>query len=347
MMEKHLTEIEAIIKDCKKVLVIQADNPDADSLGSALALEDILENKGISVALYCSIDVPEYIRYLEGWDRVANSIPRDFDASIIVDASTTTLLERVLKDPVKKNWLKAKPCIVLDHHAVVDNPIPFATVEITEGTMSSSGELIYHVAKKLHWVIPVLAQKFIMASILGDTQGLTNQLAGPDTYRVMAEMIEAGVSRPELEESRRLLGKMVPEIYNYKAALITRTSFSDEGKIADVVIPQTEINMYSPLYNPAPLILSDMLQVANVLVGIVLKKYDDGKITAAIRCNPGAPIAGELAQHFGGGGHAYASGFKYMTSQDFSDVRTECLKLATELLATKQIKNDQITQHTF
>jgi phosphoesterase RecJ-like protein len=347
MMEKHLPEIEAIINNCKKVLIIQADNPDADSLGSALALEEIFENKGIKTALYCSIDVPDYLRYLPGWDRVEHTIPRDFDASIIVDASTTTLLERILKDPIKKNWLNAKPCIVLDHHAVVNNPIPFATVEITEATMSSSGELIYHVAKALNWDVPLAAQKCIMASILGDTQGLTNQLAGAPTYRVMAEMIEAGVSRPDLEESRRQLGKMVPEIYAYKAALINRTTFSDEGRIADVVIPQNEISTYSPLYNPAPLILSDMLQVSDVLVGIVMKKYDDGKITAAIRCNPGAPIAGELAQHFGGGGHAYASGFKYTSSREFSDIREECMRLAAELLATKRVNNDQAVQYSF
>ncbi len=59
-----------------------------------------------------------------------------------------------------------------------------------------------------------------MSSILGDTQGLSNELASAQTYHIMADMVEAGVSRPRLEELRREYGKMPPEIYTYKATLI-------------------------------------------------------------------------------------------------------------------------------
>ena len=53
-----------------------------------------------------------------------------------------------------------------------------------------------------------------MSSILGDTQGLSNDLASAQTYRIMADMVEAGVNRPKLEELRREYGKMPPEIYS-------------------------------------------------------------------------------------------------------------------------------------
>jgi nanoRNase/pAp phosphatase (c-di-AMP/oligoRNAs hydrolase) len=172
----------------------------------------------------------------------------------------------------------------------------------------------------------------IMASILGDTQGLANQLASPETYRIMASMIEAGVDRPALEELRRDYGKMDPEIYRYKAALIKRSEFSADGRVASVSVPQDEIKKYSPLYNPAPLIQTDMLQTKGVAAAIVFKTYTDGRVTAAIRCNPGAPIAARLAEHFGGGGHTYASGFKVTDGRSFDEIKTECLKRAEELL---------------
>lgn len=331
-MYPEATKIKAYIDDAKRIVIVQADNPDADSLGSALALEHILGDLGKEPLLYCAVDMPSYLRYMSGWDRVNQELPKQFDLSIIVDASTMTLLER-LKDSAQAGWLGTKPCIVLDHHKVVEQPIPFARLTINDASRASAGELIYLLAKQLDWNVSVAAQEFLMSSILGDTQGLSNDLASPETYRVMADMIEAGVNRPKLEELRREYAKMPPEIYNYKATLIQHTEFSSDGTIASVTVPQAEINRYSPLYNPGPLIQGDMLQTSGVAVAIVFKHYDDGKITAAIRCNPGVGIAAELAGNFNGGGHPYASGFKITDGRTFSDLKAQCLQKAAELVA--------------
>ncbi len=324
-------QVRQIIDKANKIVIVQADNPDGDSLGSALALEHILGDLGKETTLYCAVDMPTYLRYLPGWDRVQKELPRQFDASIIVDASTMTLFER-LEASEGRNWLAAKPCIVLDHHEVVENVIPFATATINDYKVSSAGELIYHLTKQLGWPLSVEAQECLMTSILGDTQGLSNQLAKAETYRVMAQFVENGVDRPKLEEARREAGKMPPEIYRYKAALIERSQFAADGRVAYVSVPQNEINQYSPLYNPAPLIQGDMLQTAGVLVAIVFKVYTDGKVTAAIRCNPAAPVGAKLAEHFGGGGHAFASGFKVTNGKRFEEIKEECLIKAGDLL---------------
>jgi phosphoesterase RecJ-like protein len=340
-------QIKGILAAARKIVVVQADNPDADSLGSALALEHILGEQGKEVALYCGVDAPGYLHYLRGWDRVQRDLPSSFDASIVVDASTMTLLEK-LSQSGQKGWLAGKPCIVLDHHESVDNVIPFATVMINDGGRAATGELIYQLAKQLEWPLPKPAMECIMTAILGDTQGLTNQLASAGTYRVMAEIVEAGVDRPALEEIRRSYSKMPVEIFKYKASLIAHTEFSGDHRIASVVVPQVEINQYSPLYNPAPLIQNDMLQTTGVAVTIVFKSYDDGHITAAIRCNPGAGIGAELAKHFGGGGHAYASGFKLVTSRPLNEVKSECLSIASQLLAKLEEDNpDETIQYAY
>jgi phosphoesterase RecJ-like protein len=324
-------KIQHIIDEVITVVIIQADNPDADSLGSALALEQILGAMGKQPYLYCGVEIPGYLRYLSGWDRVSSELPKQFDASIIVDASTTTLLEK-LQQSGQQAWVAAKPCIVLDHHATVDHLIPYATVNVTDGERSSTGELIYVIAKELQWPLGVTAQTHIMTAILGDTQGLSNQLAKAQTYKIMGEMIAAGVDRATLEEARRAYSKMPAVIYKYKARLIDHSEITDDGSVICVTVPQIEINQYSPLYNPGPLIQGDMLQVEGVRVAIVFKSYDDGKVTAAIRCNPGAGIGALLASHFGGGGHDYASGFKVTGSRPFEDIKAECLSFAQALL---------------
>jgi nanoRNase/pAp phosphatase (c-di-AMP/oligoRNAs hydrolase) len=67
-------------------------------------------------------------------------------------------------------------------------------------------------------------------------------------------------------------------------------------------------------------------------VAIAFKTYNDGHITGKIRCNFGKAIAADLAKHFGGGGHPYASGFKITTGKPFEDIKKDCIQTATELL---------------
>ncbi len=347
MYTEQSKQIQNLVTTAQRIVVVQADNPDADSLGSALALEHILSDLGKDVALYCGVNTPEYLRYMGGWDRVLSELPSNFDLSIIVDASTYVLFEK-LQQNGQMSRLKTKPCIVLDHHANVDKPLDFAAVSIVDPNAASTGDLIYNLSSELGWSVNVDAAERIMSSILGDTQGLTNELTTARTYRTMADLTDIGADRPQLEELRRAAGKMVPKIFSYKADLIKRTVFEADGRIASVVLNQTELNEFSPLYNPVPLVQPDMLQVKDVCLSIVFKVYDDGRITGAIRSNHDYPVAGILAEAMGGGGHPHASGFKVTDGRAFDDIKSECKKRAIELLdKIDEEKPDETVQYSF
>lgn len=323
--------IRAAVEQAQRIVIIQADNPDADSLGSALALEHILGDLGKDIVLYCGVNMPEYLRYMSGWDRVVDTLPSQFDLSIVVDASTYTLLEK-LELSGQLAWVKSKPAIVLDHHATVERKLDYTELQLIDETAASAGQLIFSLSVHNNWTISTAAAEQLMTSILGDTQGLMNDLTTATTYRVMAELTELGAKRPVLEEARREYSKMAEKIYRYKGALMSRTEFLADGRIGLVHIPQAEINEFSPLYNPAALIQFDMLQTRGVALSIVIKTYDDGRITAALRGNNGYPICGKLAEHMGGGGHNYAAGFKVTDGRSYTDVLAECRTYATKLL---------------
>ena len=340
-------KIAEVIQAAQRIVVIQADNPDADSLGSALALEHILSDMGKDVALYCGVHIPDYLHYLSGWDRVLSDLPSNFDLSIIVDASTYILLEK-LDGSGHFGWVKSRPCIVLDHHVSVEKPLDFTEHLLVDPGVASTGELIFALATQFGWSINPEAAGDIMMSILGDTQGLTNELTSASTYRVMADLTELGANRAALEEARREYGKMLPKIYAYKAKLINETLFAAEDRIAYVIIGQAELNEFSPLYNPVPLIQPDMLQIKNVALAIVFKVYDDGRITAAIRSNNAYPVAAKLAEAMGGGGHPHASGFKITDGRPLNEVKSECLMKAEKLIEQiEQDKDNETIQYTF
>lgn len=330
-MYSEADKIQQIINDAERIVIIQADNPDGDSLGSALALEEVLGDLGKKTWLYCGVDVPDYLKHITGWDRVNKDLPSQFDASFIVDTSAIILLEK-LEQSKERGWVASKPVIILDHHAGVKPDIPYATVVINDDEAVATGEVIYELTRQLKWPLNLQAKTHITSSILADSLGLSSEGTTPQTYRIIADLIESGVDRPALEEARRAFTKMPQQIFRYKAELIRRTELLNNGAIAIVDVPHDELVEYSPLYNPAPLIQADMLQTEGVRIAIVIKHYKDGKTLGSIRCNSGATIAAELAEHFGGGGHPYAAGFK-VTGKPFEELKKDCITKATELLA--------------
>lgn len=335
-------QLDELVKNAQKIVIIQADNPDADSLASSLALEHILAELGKDPVMYCGVDMPQYLRYLSGWDRIVKEMPTNFDISIIVDTSAINLLE-TLQRTKQLSWVASKPCIILDHH-VTASSIDFATVTYAPAEAVATGEVIYELAKSLDWPLPSDALPFIATSILADSLGLTSEGTTARSVHIIGELVENGVSLAQLENDRRTTQKKSPEILAYKGRLIERIKYSDDQRLASIVIPWDEIERYSSQYNPSILVLDEMRQVESVCLGIAYKSYPDGRITAKIRTNFGYPIAAKLAEHFGGGGHVYASGFRVTDGRSLDEVMRQCSELANELLDT--LENEETPHET-
>jgi phosphoesterase RecJ-like protein len=196
----------------------------------------------------------------------------------------------------------------------------------------ATGEVIYELAKQLDWPLNIEAKNMIAVSMLADSLGLSTPATTARSIHIIAELVEGGVSIPDLEEKRREMMRKSPELVRYKGELLQRIEYFADNRIATITIPWVEIQKYSPLYNPPMLIMEDMRLTESTDVAIAFKLYNDGHITAKIRSNFGIPIANNLAEHFGGGGHDYAAGFKIPPGRHFDDVKSETIKLATELL---------------
>lgn len=330
MKYEQASQIEEIINSAKRIVIIQANNPDGDSLASSLALEQILHDLGKEPHMYCGMGIPTYLRYLPGWDRVEKDIPRSFDASIIVDCSSRSLLESADKSG-QLAWVASKPTIIIDHHDA-PNTIDFAKTVLNRPDAVSTGEVIYELAKQLDWKIASNALDMIAISILADSLGLMSQGTSARSIHIIAELVENGVNLAELDNARRELMRKSVDLVRYKAQLLSRIEYHNDNRIATVDIPWNEIEKYSQSYNPSMLVIDDMRLTEGTDIAIAFKEYPDKKVTAKIRANYGHGIAGRLAEGFGGGGHPYAAGFKVTDGRPLSEIKTECITLALELL---------------
>ena len=325
------------LRDKKRICIIQAENPDGDSLGSAIALDYIL--KDTENTLYCPVDIPKYLRYFPDWSRVTNEFDYKADAYIIVDTAASVLLSKLLDDLAIKNSLYHKPVLVIDHHETPDD-LDFPHEAIIE-TLPACSELIFRIAKAQQLTVTPEAADAIYAGISSDTLGLVSASVDASTMRTMADLIDLGVNPAELDERRREFMKKSPRILDYKADLIKRIDYSLDGQLATVHIPFEDIQKYSDEYNPNVLILEEMRLIEGVIVAIAVKTYPDGKVTGKIRTS--SPIADQIAGYFGGGGHPYAAGFRTY-DMSYSDVVADVVKIMPELVANagSEIANSEL-----
>lgn len=295
-----------LIDSAKKIIVIQAENPDGDSLGSALALEEILGDLSKDVQLYCPVEIPKYMRYIKGWDRVENQFDTSSDLAIVVDTMAEVLLTRVLDTPGVKSFFESHPVIVIDHHAT-DSNLNFHHTALVEEAVATS-EIIYELATRSSWTINKQAAENLLVAILSDSLGFTVQKVTPRTFFISGKLTELGASSSNIEKRRRQYMKKSAEILKYKGVLIDRIEYFLDGKLALIRIPWEEIQAYSDQYNPSVLVLDEMRLVEDVEVAVAIKTYPDGKLTGKLRSN--LPISAIIAGFFGGGGHEYAAGFR-------------------------------------
>lgn len=301
-----------LIDAAKKIIVIQAENPDGDSLGSSLALEEILSEQDKDVILYCPVEIPKYLRYIKGWDRVVSDFNTSADLAIIVDTAADVLITKVLETRGVRHYLESHPVLVIDHHTTASN-LSFEHTMLAEDAVATS-EIIYKWANSNAWPINQQAAENMLIAIMSDSLGLTTPNVSPNTFYVAGKLAELGASNAVIEERRREFMKKSPEILAYKGELISRIEYLLDGKLAIVHIPWEDIQKYSDQYNPSVLVLDEMRLVEGVELGVAIKTYPDGKVTGKLRGN--LPIAETVAGYFGGGGHKYAAGFRAYENYD-------------------------------
>lgn len=305
-------EAKRLIGEAKKIIVIQAENPDGDSLGSALALEEILGDLGKEVSIYCPIEMPKYLKYINGWDRVVSEFNPTSDLAIIVDTAADVLLGKVLETPGVRHFLESHPVLVIDHHTT-DSDLSFKHTMLA-GEVVATSHLVYELATKSNWKINEQAAEDMLIAIMSDSLGLTTPNVTAESFFVASKLTELGANNSSVEKRRRLYMKKSQEILDYKGDLIKRIEYLLDGRLAYIHIPWEDIQKYSDKYNPSVLVLDEMRMVEGVEIAIAIKTYPDGKLTGKIQAN--TPVAETVASFFGGGGHKYAAGFRVYETLD-------------------------------
>ena len=127
------------IREARNVLAVGHENPDADTVGSTLAVVSMIETLGGRATPVCTDPVPALYDFLDGVDRFRTD-PDSGEAYDLLVISDCGSLERVgaVRDRHPEIFDKL-PRVVIDHHASNDpagpadwiDPVSAATCEMT------------------------------------------------------------------------------------------------------------------------------------------------------------------------------------------------------------------------
>lgn len=181
----------------KRTLILFHIRADADAVGSAFALRELFRVLGIPSYCACSEELPERLQFLsdgtQGSVLLEEDMRLDYERIVSVDSAAPVQLGSLF------NRLHKDIDIMIDHHS---QGTPYADNYI-DPTASSTGELIYRIAKRLVELgaideIPLRVINCVYAAISSDTGGFRFSNATPDTYRIAAELIEYGINHAEI-----------------------------------------------------------------------------------------------------------------------------------------------------
>ena len=144
MDKKILESIKSILSTNKKIILIPHSSPDADALGSCLALFHFLKNDH-SVSIISPNEFTEILKFLPGSENVivyeSQKEKSDvlFDEAEIIFTLDFNSLGRAKNVSYKISKSSAK-VIMIDHH---ENPDDYADYMISNSIMSSTCEMVY------------------------------------------------------------------------------------------------------------------------------------------------------------------------------------------------------------
>ena len=291
--------IEAI-RAAKRIAIVCHISPDGDTVGSALALWLGLMAMDKQVALFCQDKIPDILCFLKGAEsfRLPETATEErYDLLLCVDISTPDRMGSCL--PLMR---QAAHTAQIDHH---DTNSRYCEENVVDGSAPANCLIIYELLQRLGCAITADVALCLAVGLSTDTGHLVYNSTTPEAYRVMGELVEAGA--PIAEAYRKLYRERPPRQVALLAKALHSLTFHHEGQITTLRLTWQDFADCGALNEDAEIIVNYGLDVKGVRMCVFARETSDGKVKLSLRSL--APWrASNVAQRFGGGGHAQAAG---------------------------------------
>jgi len=289
-----LKEVLRHIEQRNRFLLTSHARPDGDAVGSALACGQILRLMGKEAEVVLHDGVPRIYQPLPFADRVvrAERVNGNYEAAIILECDS---VQRTRLEGLENRFL-----ISIDHH---QSGRPFAQVNWIDPNAVATAEMVYRLAIEAGVAISPEIATCLYTAVLTDTGSFMFEGTNEHTFALARELVLAGAN-PAHCARNIYFGHSTAKLRLLGSAL---TNLHREGPLAWIWITQEQMERVSAKEEDCEGLVNYALSIQDVEVAAFFRELSDGRCRVSLRSKGSLNVA-SVAERFGGGGHACASG---------------------------------------
>jgi len=301
-------EVLAMIETAQTIAICGHVNPDGDSLGSALALRDLIRAMGkqADVLLGQECPAPELYGFLPDYEFIhAHTYAKTPDLFIVVDASTTKRL-----GGTEKFIGLAENTLVIDHHAHFEG---FTEHYFGDISAPATASLIWEIIRVSNIKPTLNMATYCYVGLMTDTGRFAFRNTDRTAFIDAREMVDVGVCPSEMNQlvyENKSLATM-----RLEALIIGRIRFSNENGVAYSYILHDDLDTLGLKRDDTEQIPTILRSIKGVEVAILFREEGDEGVRVNLRSRSVFNV-GAFACELGGGGHAGAAGLTLFMTLD-------------------------------
>lgn len=314
-MSNIYKDIYKKIKKYNKIVIARHIGADPDALASQIALRDIILNTFPKKQVYAVGYPASKFKFLGLLDKFSEEL---YDNALLIVLDTPDL-KRI--DGV--DYSKFNCVIKIDHHPVVDK---YANIEWIDDKASSTSQLIIELIFNTKLKITKEAAEKLYIGVVSDTNRFLFTYTTSKTFELISKLIKkTNIDVTSLYEALYL--RPLKEV-RFEGYIVNNLKISENG-FAYIILDDKIINEYNVDIATAGNIVNNFNYIDEVICWAVfsIDKNND-IIRGSIRSR--GPIVNEVASHFNGGGHIYASGVRIKTEEEILSLVSELDKVCLE-----------------
>ena len=301
-------QLKNILLENNSFLITTHVNPDADAIGSEIALYDILKETGKSIRIVNHSITPYNLLFLDTENIIEHYSPEkhrnifeEADLLVALDFNRSDRIVRMEEGFVKSKKLK----ICIDHHQDHQNIFDYVFIDTD---YSATGQIIYDFIKETGIVkLSYETAQPIYAAIMTDTGSFRFERTTPGIHKISAELLETGVVPGDVYDKIYDQSKF-SKIKLLGRAVNSMTLYGDRQEVSYMRLTRKDFEETKAIESDTDGFVNVSLSVENVKVGLLFIELIEG-FKVSFRSKGLIPV-NKLASEFGGGGHVNAAGLR-------------------------------------
>lgn len=274
-------------------------SPDGDSLGSILALQELLTLQGKQAVAFCIDPIPDKYSYLPGLERFvgnAEAVDMVFDCVVVLDCGD------LVRTGIAMDFFRGLTVINIDHHKSNSGGLGLAWVD---DSFAATGEMVFALARQAGWEISPLAAMALFTALSTDTGFFRFSNTSPAALRMAADLLELGVNVRTVAEST-MERRSLSEICALRESLVSLRQHMG-GAVATLAVRRDICDVCGISPDEVEGLVDYPRSIRETVVAVLFREISADTVRVSLR-SKGQVDVSQVAADFGGGGHARAAG---------------------------------------